>query len=49
MLSRDFPTDVPPYFWMTHGTLSELEFRSRSSEYDVGVELRLSACDMVGQ
>jgi hypothetical protein len=48
MLSRDLPTDVPPYFCTTHGTLSSSELRSSSStgklvgvdaDVDVDVEL----------
>lgn len=31
MLSSDLPTEVPPYFWTTQGTLLSAEFRKSSS------------------
>lgn len=47
MLSSDFPTDVPPYFWTTHGTFSESELRiSSSCVFERGVEPLLLAKDM---
>jgi hypothetical protein len=31
MLAKLLPTDVPPYFWMTHGTCSSEGFVSSGS------------------
>lgn len=36
MLSSDLPTDVPPYFWTIHGTLSSAEFRMSDSSSETG-------------
>jgi hypothetical protein len=39
MLAKLLPTEVPPYFWMTQGTLSSDELDSRGSgDGAVGVE-----------
>ena len=49
MLSRDLPTDVPPYFWTTQGTSADEELRTSSSGVeDVGVESVLKDTMMCG-
>lgn len=47
MLSRDFPTEVPPNFWTTQGAAASSEFPLRMDSED-GTPVGVDAPDKLG-
>jgi hypothetical protein len=48
MLSRDFPTEVPPNFWTTHGALASNELLLRRDAVDEDRPVGVEAPDRLG-